>query len=164
MYLNAKDTMDVLTVLPGRASHKGIMRAPAAVQRAQRACRCHCMGRKQTLRNATKSCGPGQPLFLICAIRSWGKRLVRAQGQYCMVSLPLPNCTPVIPAHCWKSCMWVPGQSISTACGDGLINGEQLHKSPKTFHVVEEELTLGGKCLLKKLTQKDQHPKSKHTH
>ena len=133
MYLIARaDTMDVLAALPGgRASHRAAAgplqlssehrgHAGATTWAGNHARECH---KNLRLRTA--------PLFLIHAVQSSGN----------------PQSHPH-SAQLLKSCrrLYVgSGPSTSAACGDGLINGERLHTSPKTFHAVEgEELTSRG--------------------
>lgn len=143
----------------GRGFPQGCCGAPAAVQRAQRACRCHCTGRERHSGMPQKAAAQDSPPLPDLCHSIMGKRLVGAQGQCAWSLYPSPTVPQSHPRPLLEVLHVGSGPSISTACGDGLINGEQLHKSPKTFHVVEgEELTLGGKCLLKKLTQKRPTP------
>lgn len=152
MYLNAKtDTMDVLMALPGgQASHRGAA-GPLQLSSEHRG---HA-GATSWARNHAQECHKKlrprtTPLFLIYAVRSWGNDWSGPRDSVHGLSAPpqlYPSHIPA-PHNCWKSCrpLYVgSGPSTSTACGDGLINGGQLHTSPKTFHVVEgEELTSRG--------------------
>lgn len=128
---------------------QGCCRSPAAVQRAQGACRCHIMGREPCSGMPQKPAAQDStPLPDPC-------RSVVGNNQSgprdCVRGLcPSPTVPQSHPhsAQLLKSCrrLYVGSSpSTSAACGDGLINGEWLHTSPKTFHTVEgEELTSRG--------------------
>lgn len=123
----------------------GVLRGPCSCPASTEGMQVPQHGQGTTLRNATKSCGPGQPPLPDLCHSIMGKRLVGAQGQCAWSLCPSPTVPQSHPRPLLEVLHVGSGPSISTACGDGLINGEQLHTSPKTFHVVEgEELTLRG--------------------
>lgn len=104
--------MDVLTVLPGgEASHRGAAgplklssehrgHAGATARAGNDAQECHKKLRPRTA-----------PLFLICAIRSWENDWSGPRDSVHGLSAPPQLYPSHIPAHCWKSCMWVPVQA-----------------------------------------------------
>ena len=151
MYLIARaDTMDVLAALPGgRASH----RAAAGPLQLSSEHRGHA-GATTWAENHARECHKNlrlrtAPLFLIHAVQSSGNNQ-SGPRDYVRGLCPSPTVPQSHPhsAQLLKSCrrLYVgSGPSTSAACGDGLINGERLHTSPKTFHAVEgEELTSRG--------------------
>lgn len=95
----------------GRGFPQGCCGAPAAVQRAQRACRCHSTGRERRSGMPQKAAAQDSPPFLICAIRSWGNDWSGPRDSVRGLSAPPQLYPSHIPARCWKSCMWVPVQA-----------------------------------------------------